>query len=249
MPPPVFYCPPDLRRGNLLELPLDENHHAANVLRLRQGEPVVVVDGMGMAYEGEIYQAAASNAVKVKITSEIPNFGEPVLDITLAAGLSAGFKFDTVVEKGTELGVKRFVPIVSERSRIKLVDTLTSAGRIRRIERVALAAMKQCRRSFRPEVLRPVTLDQFLPQADSNSLRLVFHPSPDAVLFGHLKIEASSRSAILLVGPESGFSPEEVALACDAGFIMVRLGPRILRTETAGPVACALVMQLLGEFT
>ena len=156
----------------MIALPAAEAHHAVAVMRLQEGERVIVVDGCGMAVRGEIVRAS-KNRVDVKPHADIRNFGEPSVRLTLAAGLSAGEKFDTVVEKGTELGVKRFVPIISEKSRVKLAEPSKAAARRTRLEKVALAAMKQCRRSYRPEIATPLTLRQFLEETeDRKSTRL-----------------------------------------------------------------------------
>jgi len=247
MEPPVFYAPPDLRRGNIIQLPDSESHHAVDVMRLSQADLVMVVDGMGTAHRGEIAKIIGNRRVEVKIHSEIRNFGEPTVVLTLAASLSVGLKFDHVVEKGTELGVKRFVPIITERSKVKLEDPKRAVSRTRRLERVALAAIKQCRRSYRPEISLPVSFHEFVKQTDPESLNLVFHLGNRAGSLGLVPHSAQTKRLTVLVGPESGFTEEEVGLATRTGFILVSLGPRILRTETAGPVACALVMNWLGE--
>ena len=178
---------------------------------------------------------------------EIRNFGEPAVVLTLAAGLSVGSKFDTVVQEGTELGVKRFVPIISERSKVKLDDPRKASAKTRRLERVALAAIKQCRRSYRPDISLPVSFAEYMKQADSEDLKLIFQPGDRVPSLEQIRVDAQTKRITALVGPESGFTPDEVDLAGKAGFILVSLGPRILRTETAGPVACALVMNMLGE--
>jgi 16S rRNA (uracil1498-N3)-methyltransferase len=247
MEPPVFYAPPECRDDDLIRLPDNESRHAVTVLRLSRADLVIVVDGLGTAYRGEISRIGNRRGVEVRIHSEIRNFGEPAVILTLAAALSTGAKLDAVIEKGTELGVKRFVPIISEKSKVKLDDPEKAAARTRRWERVALAAIKQCRRSYRPDISLPTGLTSFLRQADTESLRLVFHPGNNAGALERMRPPNRVKRVTLLVGPESGFTADEVRQANDAGFTTVSLGPRILRTETAGPVACALVMNMLGE--
>jgi len=244
---PIFYCPPELRRDDTIVLPADESHHAISVMRLSQADRVIVVDGVGTAYRGEIARIVGRKKVEVRLHLEIRNFGEPAVVLTLAAGLSVGSKFDTVVQEGTELGVKRFVPIISERSKVKLDDPKKASAKTRRLERVALAAIKQCRRSYRPDISPPVSFDEYMKQADSEDLKLIFQPGDRVPSLEQIRIDAQTKRITALVGPESGFTPDEVDLAGKAGFLLVSLGPRILRTETAGPVACALVMNMLGE--
>jgi 16S rRNA (uracil1498-N3)-methyltransferase len=243
---PVFYAPPENRTDDLIMLPSAEAHHAATVMRLQQGARIVVVDGCGMGFRGEIV-SISKKSVEVRVHTEVRNFGEPAARVTLAAGLSAGEKFDTVVEKGTELGVKRFVPVISEKSKVKLDDPLRAASRRNRLEKVALAAMKQCRRSYRPEIATPLTLRLFLGESDKQDMNLAFIPGEKSRPLEAIPFDKGSGRVNLLVGPESGFSDAEIDYILNAGFTPVSLGPRILRAETAGPVAVALVMSHLGE--
>ncbi len=246
MEPPVFFAPPENKHDEEIHLPAAESHHAADVLRLRSGALVLVVDGLGTAYRGELRIESKKSAV-VSVHAQIRNFGEPRCRLTLTAGLSAGFKFDEVVDKGTQLGVSRFVPVITEKSKVKLEDARRVALKTARLEKVALAAMKQCRRSFRPEIVPPMNLSQYLQQIDRDSFKLLFHPANDARALSDILPEEIPKRITLLVGPEAGFTPDEIKLAGAKGFATVSLGPRILRTETAGPVVCALVMGHFGE--
>lgn len=244
---PIFYAPPDAFAADSVRLPPEEAHHAVRVLRLQPAEAVIVVDGLGMAYRGEVVSAGHRQGVLVRFHSRLRRFGEPSLELTLAFGLSTGAKLSWVVEKGTELGVSRFVPIMTKRSKVKLDTPQRARTRARRLRQVALAAVKQCRRSVWPEVSPPVTLPEFLAQTDHKRANLVFHPSVAATSLTKALNAHDQKRAALLVGPESGFDDNEVDLAVSAGFTSVTLGPRILRTETACPVVCALVMEACDE--
>jgi len=246
--PPIFYAPPDQLLNDTVELPRTESHHALTVMRLKPAAIVMVVDGVGNACRGEILAGGKEN-VRVRVHSRRRDFGEPAVRLTLAAGLSIASKFDEIVEKGTELGVKRFVPIISEKSKVRIEDASRARAKVTRLEKVALAAMKQCRRSYRPEISVPVNLEQFLREVDRESLNLIFVPSKPSRPLDQLKIESGTKRATVLVGPEAGFSDEEVDQAIAAGFIPVSMGSRILRAENAAPVACALVMHALGELS
>jgi 16S rRNA (uracil1498-N3)-methyltransferase len=243
---PIFFAPPENRQGDLIVLGASEAHHANSVMRLREGNLVIVVDGCGMAVRGEIV-SISEKRVEVKAHADIRNFGEPSVRLTLAAGLSVGEKFDTVVEKGTELGAKRFVPIISEKSKVKLDEPSKATARRTRLEKVALAAMKQCRRSYLPEIATPLTLRQFLEETDRNDLNLAFLPSESSRSLDKVPFGSGIARVSLLIGPESGFSEAEIDHIIAAGFSPVSLGSRILRTETAGPVVTALIMDRLGE--
>jgi len=244
---PVFYAPPESLSDNLIELSRAESHHAVNVLRLKLGQMVMVVDGLGTAYRGEIRAISDQGMVQVRVHLRLRNFGEPVVGLTLAAGVSAGSKFDTIVQKGTELGVKRFVPIMSAKSKVRFEDAKKATARVRRLEKVVLAAVKQCRRACCPEVAMPMALSDFLRETDRGSVNLIFHCEGSGLYLDEIMKDIAPARVSVLIGPESGFTAQEAAMAVDAGYRAVSLGSRILRTETAGPVVCALVMSLLGE--
>jgi 16S rRNA (uracil1498-N3)-methyltransferase len=215
-------------------------------MRLKKGALIVVVDGVGIGYRGSIAKNSVSG-VHVDIHATIRNFGEQTVRLTLAAGLSTGLKFDRVVQMGTELGVTRFVPLVCEKSTVKIESEKKALARVRRLEKIALAAMKQCRRSYRPEITMPRLLPDFLRETDNESLNLFFHPSENALPLGEITVAPGLKRATAIVGPESGFSPDEAKAAISAGYSPVSLGRRVLRTETAGPVTVALVSQLLDQ--
>lgn len=246
MEPPILFAPLENIQDDKILLPAAESHHAGDVLRLRSGALVLVVDGLGTAYRGELRIESRKSSIVI-VHAQIRNFGEPDCRLTLAAGLSTGFKFDEVVDKGTQLGVSRFVPLITEKSKVKMEDARRIARKTARLEKVALAAMKQCRRSFRPEIVAPMTIGQYLRQIDRDSLKLLFHPANDARALTDVLPPETPRRIALLVGPEAGFTSDEISLASAKGFTSVSLGPRILRTETAGPIVCALVMERLGE--
>lgn len=248
MDTPIFYAPPETWENGVIALSAAEAHHAQDVLRLRDGALVTVVDGLGQAADGELVPAGGRK-LAVRIHATTRNFGEPFIKLTLAAGLSAGSKFDEVVEKATEIGVSRFVPLITEKSKIRLDDAVKAKTRTARLEKVALAAIKQCRRSYRPGIALPMKLSQFVKETESSSLNLIFVPSESSVPLSRVELPSDVRRATLLVGPESGFGEDEIRLALAAGYRAVSLGPRILRTETAGPVCAALVMQRLGELS
>lgn len=249
MDAPIFYAPPEALDGNQIELPKAESHHAGAVMRLKRGDMLLVVDGLGHAYRGEISRIGRSKNVLVLVHARLRNFGEPIVRVTLAAGLSVGAKLDAIVQKATEFGIKRFVPILSARSRVKLEDPKRAASKIRRLEKVALAAIKQCRRSYRPEIAVPISFEDFVNQTDLAVSNLIFHPSETSNSVAQCLPDKNVSRVTLLVGPEAGFSEEEVAVAVAAGYRHVSLGCRVLRSETAAPVACALTMAHLGELS
>lgn len=246
MDAPLFYLPPEGGVGRTIELPPTESRHAIKVLRMKKGDAAIVVDGCGMAYRGFL-EKVSSGVVTVAIHQTVRNFGEPVVRLTLAAGLSTAGKFDTVVQKTTELGASRIVPLTCAKSRVKLDDPKRAESKRNRLEKVAVAAMKQCRRSVRPRIEAPMSVSDFLHGPREYDVGIIFDPRPAHASLADVLGQSGVRNVAMLVGPESGFSPEEVSVARSAGFHVVGMGTRILRTETAAPVACALVMGALGE--
>ncbi len=249
MEPPVFYAPPDAVFGGTITLPKEEAHHARTVLRLKEFAQVVVVDGLGTGYRGSLNGASGRKEVTINVQNVIRNFGEPFVKLTLAAGLSEGYKFDNVVQQGTEVGVCAFIPLITEKSKVKMGNMDKTTTRIKRLERVALSAMKQCRRSFCPRISPITKFDEFIKLVDKGALNLMFHPDESPHVLNSKGQLKEFRSVNVLVGPESGFSDDEVEQAAAAGFKTVSMGKRLMRAETAAPVACALVLNWLGELS
>lgn len=249
MEPFVFYAPPESVNGEVIILSKDEAHHAKNVLRLKENSLVVVVDGLGTAYRGSLRGLSGRNDVLVNVQNIVRNYGEPFVKLTLAAGFSEGLKFDTVVQQGTEVGVSAFIPIITKKSKMKMDNASKAASRTKRLERVALSAMKQCRRSFCPTIAPFVKFDEFLKEIDQSSLNLIFHPEAAGNSYNRKEETGNFRKVNVLVGPESGFSDEEVEKAISIGFKTVTMGKRWMRAETAAPVASALVLGWLGELS
>ncbi len=248
MEPPIFFATPAQFAHDSIEITGAEAHHAAKALRLGPGSIVMVIDGLGNASVGEITNLMGKK-VFVRPHSRVRNFGEPVVRLTLAAALSTSGKFSEVVEKGTELGVSRFVPILSQKSKVHIEDPRKAQAKVARLEKVALAAVKQCRRSCLPVISLPTTLEHYLVETGEESVKLIFSPGPISVPLTKVEIDRNAKRVSVMVGPESGFTREEMELSLSHGFVPVSLGARILRTENASPVVCALVMQMLGELS
>lgn len=217
-----------------------EAHHLVSVLRIKPGEAIRVIDGRGTAHLCEIKETS-SKRIECSIIESIRHSGEPRLNLTLAIGLSTGFKFDLVVEKGTEVGVSRFIPLVTSKGKIKRVDVDSSQKKVSRWHRIAESAAKQSGRSVVPSIDPPQALESFiqtcLPQES-----LLFHPGGNSRDLAGCFKTISKDKLTLLVGPESGFSAEEIALVESRKIPVVGLGERILRTETAGIVLSALAI-------
>jgi 16S rRNA (uracil1498-N3)-methyltransferase len=237
-----FYCPRPLAAQALAELPPAAAHHARRVLRLRVGDAVVLFDGCGGEYRGEI--VGTGGGVRVRLGERCGIERESPLEMTLAQALPAGDRMDWVIQKAAELGVARIQPLACSRSVVRL-SAERAARRLAHWRQVAISACEQCGRNRLPEIAPMLDLRQWLdrlPQQDETH-RLLLTPHGGQ----RPRTLAIQRRFVLLVGPEGGLAQEEIASALQAGFVELSLGPRILRTETAGPAALAALGALYGD--
>ncbi len=239
---PRFYCPPPLAAHGRVELPQTAAHHARRVLRLAAGDGVTLFDGTGGEYPGSIVESGRGMCVQLSAWRDTER--ESPLDVTLAQALPSGDKMDFVVQKAVELGVARIQPLAAARSVVRLSGA-RAGRRVEHWQSVAASACEQCGRNRLPEIAPILDLRQWLgrlPQ-DNETSRLLLAP-----LGGRRLCElAGAKRFLLLVGPEGGFSDEESAATQAAGFAGLSLGPRVLRTETAGPAALAALGALNGD--
>lgn len=222
------------------ELPEAQAHYMARVLRLAVGAPVQLFDGSGVEFLGELVEVS-KKAVFVEVHEQIAGLAESPLHLHLGQGLSRGERMDWAIQKATELGVSAITPIVSERCEVRLKDERADK-RLAHWRQIAISACEQCGRSVLPVIHPPLTLAEWLAHTDS-ALKLVLHPVAEP-LTSHEK----PASLAFLIGPEGGLSDAEVQQAQKAGFLAARLGPRVLRTETAPVVALSVAQQLWGDF-
>lgn len=244
---PRFYYPDNLGNGSEVPLPPEASHHAARVLRLAVGEPVVLFNGRGGEYLGRITRSNQGE-VWVKTGAFVDDARESPLEVTLGQGLSSGERMDLTLQKAVELGVSAIQPLATERSVVKL----SGERAIRRAEHwqnLVIAACAQCGRNLVPEVAALQRFDQWLAQLTRDvapdALRLMMSPQAELSLRA---LPTPPKKIVLLAGPEGGLSPQEAALALNYGFTAVRLGPRVLRTETAALAALAAMQALWGDF-
>lgn len=243
---PRFYCPPPLRANVRMALPQNAARHAGRVLRLRAGDDLVLFDGAGGEYAARIVELGRDQ-VTVDVLEWRDAESEAPIRITLVQALQAGEKMDLTVQKAVELGVTRIVPVASTRSVVRL-DGERAQRRLEHWRGVVVSACEQCGRNRVPEVTPLAGLDRWLGRpVDAGVLRLMLAPGAAATLDG-IAAPAPAGEIELLIGAEGGLTPEEVALAGAAGYLSIRLGPRILRTETAGLAALAAIQCLWGDF-
>ncbi|OZI71074.1 16S rRNA (uracil(1498)-N(3))-methyltransferase [Bordetella genomosp. 12] len=239
---PRFYCDLPLAAGQRVRLPQDLAHHAIRVLRLREGADIVLFDGKGGEYPAQL-QIDGKDGHAV-LGRHLPREAELPGRIVLAQGLPSGDKMDWIVEKAVELGAVAVQPIAAQRSVLQLSGPRLEK-RLAHWQRVAQAAAEQCGRNRLTQIAAPLTLRDWLAQP-AEGPRLMCHPQASDDLSGWLGQQPGLAGLTLMVGPEGGWSDEEVAAARAAGVAAVRLGPRVLRTETAGLALIASVSALLG---
>jgi 16S rRNA (uracil1498-N3)-methyltransferase len=243
-----FFCPFPLAPGTTVELPAEVAHHAVNVLKVGAGDTAILFDGRGGEWLATLNPVGkASKAIlRATLTTFSAHDNEPPLHVTLAQALPASDKMDWVVQKAVELGVARIQPIMARRSVMRLAGE-RAERRVAHWRNIAIAACEQSGRNRVPEVTPILDLAHYLGQVAEDAVGLRFICAPGAA--ESLRQRAAPTVPIsLLVGPESGFEESELQAARAIGFQPIHLGPRILRTETAGVAALAAIMALWGDF-
>ena len=226
----------------LVELEGPARHYLVRVLRVSKGDPLTLFNGDGKDYIGQVSELQRL-AVQVQILSTREPGNESALKITLVQAISRGERMDYSLQKATELGVARIQPITSSRVEVRL-DEKRAGKRLAHWRAVVVSACEQSGRAMVPGVGAPMSLGEWLSGLGESQC-LVLDPLAQKSLTT-LSIQGDTVS--LLVGPEGGFSEQEISQVCSAGVVAVSLGPRVLRTETAGPAALTLLQSMAGDF-
>ena len=228
--------------GDAFALPDDAATHLVRVLRLREGDECVLFNGDGHDYAATL-GTANKREVRVRVTSASSVENESPLRITLLQGIARGEKMDWILQKATELGVAAFLPVTSERSEVRL-DAERADKRVAHWRSVVRSACEQSGRALVPEVSAPRPLAAALEVLPAQP-RFLLDPFAEHAI-GTLELQ--ERACVLAIGPEGGWSPRDREQLVAAGFSGLRLGPRILRTETAGLAAIAALQAGFGDY-
>jgi 16S rRNA (uracil1498-N3)-methyltransferase len=232
-----------LAPGREITLPEQAGQHLVRVLRLAVGAPFVIFDNRGGEYTAEI--AAAGKQVRARILAHDAVERESPLDITLLQGIARGERMDLIVQKATELGVTRIVPVIAERSVVK-VDARLRERKREHWQSIAISACEQCGRNRVPAVNAPLPLGDAIQALPTAGRRCLLDAS------GNESLTAAARAPggfiALLIGPEGGLADNERKFALANQFVACRLGARIMRTETAGLAALAALQAVAGDF-
>lgn len=236
-----LYTDTRLEPGAEVHLDSQAGHYVFRVLKLRAGDPLVLFNGDGADYAAELL-SNRRDLVTLRVSARLPSIPESPLAITLVQAVGKGDRMDLSLQKATELGVSAVQPLFSERTEVRLPNERLER-RSEHWQRVMAAACEQCGRARVPTLLEPLGLDEWLAMGSAQA-RVVLEPAADAPL---ASLALDQAEVAVVVGPEGGFSEREMKLFQLAGVRAFRLGPRILRTETAGPAAIAILQSLYGD--
>jgi len=244
MPQPRLYVPASLNEHAKIELDAERAHYLGRVLRMKPGDALTLFNGDGDEYAatlGSLGRNSAALELKEKRDADV----ESPLQVRLVQGIARGERMDFVVQKATELGVREIVPVLTERAVVRLSDS-RAERRQAHWRKIAVAACEQCGRNVIPEIVTPMTLTQHLDRAKDTALRIALVPEARSSLR-----EAGYAEGLLevLVGPEGGLAPAEIDAVAASGYRSCTIGPRILRTETAGIATLVAAQVLWGDLT
>jgi 16S rRNA (uracil1498-N3)-methyltransferase len=217
-------------------------NHITRVLRLRNGDALTVFDGSGGEFGARI-EEFRKDSVVVCVEDHRPLDRESPLPLTLAQGISRGERMDWIIQKATELGASRIVPLFTKRSVVRL-DEKQAERKLQHWRAIAVAACEQCGRNRIPDLAAPMDFFDVLPADASGVTRLLLSPTGDLRIDD---LQDVAKGITVLIGPEGGLEDVEQEAAIAAGFKAVRLGPRVLRTETAAIAALTIIQRYFGD--
>ncbi len=223
----------------------EDGRHIAKSLRMKAGEPLVLCDGQGTDYHCVI-SSVNEQQVVVSVNSAVPTVSEPSISVTLYQGLPKSDKMDSIVQKAVEMGVVRIVPVLTQRC-VSRPDAKAGHKKTERWQKIAVEAAKQSGRGILPTVSPVTDFSAAIRQAAKDGAVLFFYEGGGTPLTSC--IDPACGTCSVFIGPEGGFTEDEVRLALELGAAKATLGPRILRTETAPVAALAAIMLLTGNMT
>lgn len=238
-----LYYPDNLLCGETIQLNADTSSHLIRVLRTKTDSPVILFNGDGFDY----YCKTLNDNVKktlISIESKIESDKESNLNITLIQGLSRQNRMELSIQKSVELGANKIIPVICKRSNTKLAKD-KQIKKLAHWNKIAISACEQSGRSIIPDITEIVTLDNINLLLNKNALKLVLNPETRDSL---KKINFKQQAIEVFIGPEGGLTEEEIALLQNNQFHNICFGPRILRTETAGPAVISALQMLWGDY-
>lgn len=237
-----FYIDKSDITENIATISGEEAQHISRVLRMKKGDEVTLCDGEGFFYEA-VLSDFSDKTVVAEITSSRRAETEPQVQVTVFQGVPKNPKLETIIQKLTEIGAVRLVPVDTKRC----VAKLDKENKVDRLRKIAREAAKQSKRGIVPEVLSPVSFKDAVKMAAKADLALIPYEEEREMSLKKALSGKSPKTVSVMIGPEGGFDSEEIRIAKDNGIISVTLGKRILRTETAPLTVCSAILYELGE--
>jgi len=236
----IFLSPENIS-SDIVTVTGDQARHLALVLRVKPSDMISVLDGNGYERECRIV-SVHKKEIKAEVINRVPYSAESPISITIAQGISKGERMDIAIQKSTELGAVRIVPVITDRTQIK------HTGKTERWRKIALSAAEQSGRDKVPDIDEPTQLEEFLDSIPTGSSGIIFfEEEKERNLKKILSGLKGIKEITILIGPEGGFTKDELAAATEKEFIAASLGPRILRTETAPITALSIIQYELGD--
>jgi len=242
-----IYVPDPLVPGGDIVLPSQAGEHLTRVLRLEPGAAFTLFNGAGGEYSATL-AAGTGKKVMARVHDHSPADRESPLQVTLLQGVARGERMDLIVQKATELGVMRIVPVLSERSVVKL-DAKQRTRKREHWQAISIAACEQSGRNRVPDVGEAATLGDAVAALASGGLHCLLAANGEQSLAAAAARALPARPIVLLIGPEGGLAENERQFAQQNGFVACRMGPRVMRTETAGLAALAILQAVAGDFS
>ncbi len=244
---PKFFIKKDDIKNNTIKITGQDATHISKVLRHTAGDTLTLCDGEGTDFLAEITECT-KDFVDVKITDTIPCLAEPKISVTLFQGIPKQGKMDYIIEKCTELGIARIVPVSTKRSVVKIDDKKSEAKKLDRWRKIAAESVKQCGRGTIPEITDVMTVDEAINFSKSLDLTIAAYENERDISIKSVLSESRPETIGIFIGPEGGLDDKEVEKFKSADIKTVTLGRRILRTETAGHTVLTAVMYEYNEF-
>jgi len=247
-----YFIPPEQLTESEAIVTGDDAHHIANVMRARTGDTIIISNGDNREVLAKL-EHISKDRVIADVVEPLPMLAEPAIRVTIAQSLPKGDKLETVIQKGTEIGAVRFLPFVSERTVVQY-DAKKESKRLERWHKIAKEAAEQAHRNRIPAVEPPCSWKQLMQAAREADKAFFCYEKEEGTMLKQAVVQAiaerggtAGMNVMLIVGPEGGFTEREAAEAEAAGCVCVKLGRRILRTETAGMVGLTCLLYEAGE--
>ncbi|MBT3182654.1 MAG: 16S rRNA (uracil(1498)-N(3))-methyltransferase [Deltaproteobacteria bacterium] len=243
---PQFFTDADLKLGTTIELTGQDAHHIHNVLRLKPGDWILISDGEGRSFKSNIIESM-KKSVTISLDKQIKRlpFTPPP---TLAISPISRERFEWVVEKSVELGCKRIIPMITNRTVPHRAKIVSDQKKIRRLNEIALSAAKQSGLPFRPTICEPLIFTEVMKGVSEYDSSILFYEGEEkADIRSFWKTRSNMSNDLIIVGPEGGFTNDEITLAQNAGTTLLSLGQQILRVETAAIAAISIWQYEIGN--